>query len=126
MKGTKKNCSKEQPKLEEEKTNKALDETTVEVNADPEQGPLDGASAIVNMVKTVFPEDDNGEVEQFQRTAKIMASYELGVCSITDKEDNVMFTVRIDEMMQVLFASAGAYKKMKESGEKPDENEKPL
>ena len=124
MKGTKKNCSKEQTKLKDEKSNKAMDGTEVEVNADPEQGPLDGASAIVNMVKTVFHGEENGKIDQFQMTGKIMASYELGVCSITAQEDNVMFTVRLDEIMQVLFTSAGAYKKMKENGDKPDDTKK--
>lgn len=72
--------------------------------------------------KTIFSAEEQGKIEQHQMTAKVMASYELGVCSITAREDNVMFTVRIDEMMQVLFASAGAYKKMIENSEKTVEN----
>ena len=123
MKGTTKK-GKEQVKIEEEKAKKVSNDTKmqVEVNADPDDGPLDGASAVVNMVKTIFPAEEQGKIEQHQMSAKIMASYELGVCSITAREDNVMFTVRIDEMMQVLFASAGAYKKMIENNEKTVEN----
>lgn len=95
------------------KTKKQEEPTKVTVNTNPNDGPLDGASAIVNMVKTILPDGD-GEMQQSQQKAKIMCSYELGVCSVSSLDDKVMFTVRIDEMMQVLFSSAGAYKKMHE------------
>lgn len=99
------------------KTKKQEDATKVVVNTNPNDGPLDGASAVVNMVKTVLPKD-NGEMQQSQQKAKITCSYELGVCSISSLNDKVMFTVRIDEMMQVLFSSAGAYKKLHKEDEK--------
>ena len=94
------------------KKQETLNEKIV-VNTDEDKGPLDGASATVNMVKTVFTtgkDEGNADLKQHRTTAKIMASYELGVCSIT--ADDVMYTVRIDEMMQVMLASANAYKQM--------------
>lgn len=94
-------------------------DTEVTVNTNPKNGPLDGASAIVNMIETVLPDGEHSEIVQSKKKCKLMASYELGVCSITSIEDNKMFTVRIDEMMQVLFHSASANTKLKQKGAKP-------
>jgi len=107
--------------MSETKKKVELDEK-VTVNTDEQQGPLDGASAVVNMVKTVFPQEENGKMVQTALPARLMASYELGICSITSIDEKVMFTVRLDEMAQVLYASAQACKKSRENGDKPDEN----
>jgi len=88
----------------------------VEVNTDPEKGPLDAAEANVIIAKTLFKKD--GTFRQDMVKANIKASYELGVVSISIPKNNVMFSARIDEVMQVMFASAEAYKKMEKDEKK--------
>lgn len=98
---------------------KSAVENTVTVNDNPEMGPLDGANARVFLSKTVFDEDagtsENGDVNKFTQKkveGNIKASYELGVVSFSIPEEGLMITARLDEVMQVLFASAGAYRKL--------------
>lgn len=91
----------------------AQKECVVVVNKDPNAGPLDGARAQVNVAKTVFDRDG----EHFTQTilqGSISASYEAGTVSIFVPEENIMLAARLDEIIQVMFASAGAYKKLKE------------
>ncbi len=94
---------------------------TVTVNEDPNEGPLDGAGAEVLVARTTFCEDSEGKPIMRQKTmdGRIKASYELGVVSISVPEEGIMLTARIDEMMQVMFASAGAYKKLHPEDGKP-------
>ena len=91
-----------------------IKESVVEVNTDKKKGPLDGASALVKLVKTSYKKGPQGE--EFAQTienGKINASYELGVISFTvHSKRKIMVTARIDEVMQVLFASSKAYKKL--------------
>lgn len=99
---------------------KSAVENTVTVNDNPEMGPLDGANARVFLSKTVFEKDD-GEKEgddgrnrfrQVKLEGNINASYELGIVSFSIPEEGLMISARLDEVMQVLFASAGAYRKL--------------
>lgn len=89
----------------------------VTVNDDPEAGPLDGAQASVFVVRTRFSKDENAKTRFRQRKVqgKIHASYSLGVVTLAIPGERLSLTVRLDEMMQVMFASAGANKKMAES-----------
>lgn len=103
--------------MEDEK--KITAENTVTVNDNPEMGPLDGANARVFLSKTVFDKDagtveDDGlnKFTQKKVEGNIKASYELGVVSFSIPEEGLMVTARLDEVMQVLFASAGAYRKL--------------
>lgn len=103
--------------MEDEK--KITEENTVTVNDNPEMGPLDGANAKVFLSKTVFDKDagtgeDDGlnKFTQKKVEGNIKASYELGVVSFSIPEEGLMISARLDEVMQVLFASAGAYRKL--------------
>lgn len=99
--------------MEQQEKQDAKKECVVEVNKDPNAGPLDGARARVNIAKTVFDKDG----EHFSQTlvnGSISASYETGTVSIYVPEEKIMLVARIDELMQVMFASAGAYRKLEE------------
>lgn len=95
----------------------------VHVNTDPNAGPLDGAEATVFVAKTRFGKDAEGKTvfKQRRMEGNLKASYSLGVVSISIPGERLMLSVRIDEMMQVMFASAGAYKNM--SGKTEEEKE---
>ncbi len=97
----------------QEQKQEAQKECVVTVNADPKEGPLDAASATVNVAKFVF-EKDGKHFSQEQLSGTIRASYELGTVSISIPSERIMLAVRLDEMMQVMFASAGAYRKLAE------------
>lgn len=109
---------------EEEKNRSAEVEGTsvVTVNEDPKAGPLDGASATVAVVKTRF--NDNGSMKQRRLTGSLKASYELGVVSISVPGEKLMLIVRIDDVMQTMFASAAAYKKLHPKKENKEEDNK--
>lgn len=92
----------------------------VTVNEDPKAGPLDGASATVAVVKTRF--NDNGSMKQRRLTGSLKASYELGVVSISVPGEKLMLIVRIDDVMQTMFASAEAYKKLHPKKENEEDN----
>lgn len=107
--------------MKQEKKQDAQKECVVVVNKDPNAGPLDGARAQVNVARTVFDKDG----EHFSQTilqGSISASYEVGTVSIFVPEENIMLAVRLDEIMQVMFAAAGAYKKLKEEENKKETN----
>lgn len=101
-------------------------ENVVHVNDDPKKGPLDGAEAEVYVSKTVFKyrgEGQEPEIIQTKVRGRLTASYELGVFAISIPEENIMLHARIDETMQVLFASAGANKKLHDKKEGNDDGE---
>lgn len=106
---------------EKEQKQQERKECEVSVNKDPAQGPLDGASATVNVAKTVFAEDGE-HFSQMKLVGNVRASYELGVVSISVPSERVMLAVRLDELMQVMFASAGAYRKLEEQKTRQGEN----
>ncbi len=99
---------------------KSAVENTVTVNDNPEMGPLDGANAHVFLSKTVFEKEDSekdgdesrNKFTQVKLEGNIKASYELGVVSFSIPEEGLMISARLDEVMQVLFTSAGAYRKL--------------
>ncbi len=78
---------------------------------DPKMGPLDGVSLDTKGVFTRFSTNENGErgiEDQYQHDVIIRASYETGTASVTIRELDVMVTVRIDELMEILAAAASA------------------
>ena len=98
--------------MEQEKQ-EALKECEVVVNTDPNNGPLDGASAKVNLARFIF-NDDGQTFKHKVLEGNIKASYEIGTVSISVPEEKIMLAVRLDEIMQVMFAAAGAYRKLEE------------
>ena len=98
--------------MEQEKQ-EALKECKVVVNTDPKNGPLDGASAKVNVARFIF-NDDGQTFKHKVLEGNIKASYEIGTVSISVPEEKIMLAVRLDEIMQVMFAAAGAYRKLEE------------
>ena len=98
--------------MEQEKQ-EALKECEVVVNTDPNNGPLDGASAKVNVARFIF-NDDGQTFKHKVLEGNIKASYEIGTVSISVPEEKIMLAVRLDEIMQVMFAAAGAYRKLEE------------
>lgn len=94
-------------------------ENGVKLNTDPAAGPLDGASAIVNVIKTRFGK--NGEISQKKLVGGLKASYSLGVVSISIPGEKLMLTVRVDEMMQVMYTSAAAYNEQRRKEESKEE-----
>ena len=98
--------------MEQEKQ-EALKECEVVVNTDPKNGPLDGASAKVNVARFIF-NDDGQTFKHKVLEGNIKASYEIGTVSISVPEEKIMLAVRLDEIMQVMFAAAGAYRKLEE------------
>lgn len=98
--------------MEQEKQ-EALKECEVVVNTDPKNGPLDGASAKVNVARFIF-NDDGQTFKPKVLEGNIKASYEIGTVSISVPEEKIMLAVRLDEIMQVMFAAAGAYRKLEE------------
>lgn len=122
MKDEKEQEQQEQQAQEQEQER----ENVVRVNDDPKQGPLDGAEADVFVSKTVFIDRGEGqepEIVQTKVRGRLTASYELGVFAISIPEENIMLHARIDETMQVLFASAGANKRLHEKKEGNDDGE---
>lgn len=113
-----------------ESKKKSAVENTVTVNDNPEMGPLDGANAKVFLSKTIFEEAasdaQEDRVDKFTQKkveGNIKASYELGVVSFSIPEDRIMISARLDEVMQVLFASAGAYRKQHGEGTGGDDEQ---
>lgn len=95
------------------------EESTVRLNTDPAAGPLDGAEATVKAVKTKF--GSNGKIRQKILKSVIHASYELGVVSVSLPDENLMLSVRIDEMTQVIYTSATANKSRREQTKKEND-----
>ena len=84
--------------MEQEKQ-EALKECEVVVNTDPKNGPLDGASAKVNVARFIF-NDDGQTFKHKVLEGNIKASYEIGTVSISVPEEKIMLAVRLDEIMQ--------------------------
>ena len=99
--------------MEQQEKQEALKECEVVVNTDPKEGPLDGASAKVNVARFVF-NDDGQSFKHKVLEGNIKASYELGTVSISVPDEKIMLAVRLDEILQVMFAAAGAYRKLEE------------
>lgn len=74
-------------------------------------GARDGVSMRVNCFMAEFAEDAEGKKivsESGLHEAIILASYENGTVSISDRVSGVMLSVRIDEMMALMAAAADA------------------
>lgn len=65
------------------------------------------------MARFVF-NDDGKTFKHKVLEGNIKASYELGTVSISVPEEKIMLAVRLDELMQVMFTAAGAYRKLEE------------
>lgn len=103
--------------MTEKKNNQQSHDLTSEIriNKDEKAGPLDMAEAEVVVAKTLLNKTSEEGKEAFEQDnckGKIMVSYDLGIVSIVLPEENLMLSVRTDEMMQVMFASAGAFQKL--------------
>lgn len=88
---------------------------------DGRDGPLDGVELEVNCVKTQFKNTGTTSKrikKQSTHQGKILASYELGVVSVSIKDAGEMVSVRLDEMMFLLSEAAKASQSLRNKREK--------
>lgn len=80
-------------------------------NTDPLKGPPDGVESEVKCVVVAFPtskEKDDQVFDSHVMPCKIMCAYSGGTIGFSMREMNIMFSVRMDELFEVLRSAAEA------------------